>query len=334
MDPRPLPDGPDLVTGSTGFVGYHLVKRLRDQGRAVRALVRASTDAGPVERLGAEVVRGDVTDTTSLEAAAKGCGRLFHVAGYVGFEKTDEPRLQAVNVGGVRNAVVAARANGIGLLVVTSSVAAVGGGEGTDPVDEDQPWSGDDRTGYAATKRAGEDEAREAAGDGLDVVCVNPGIVLGPEDDRISTGGEYVQMAARGKLPFAVNMLQGFVDVRDVADGHLLAAERGRSGERYILNTDSVAMPDFVERVTAAAGERKRPLVIPRWVLPPAAVFTEAWGRLRGRPAALTRERARLARRNAAFSGDRARRELGWSPRSLDETIADTVEWFRDAGLI
>jgi len=297
-------------------------------------MVRRETDPGPVRDLGCEVVPGDVLDEEAYAAAAWGCGRIFHVAGFVSFLAEDRGWLERVNVDGVRHAVEAAKAAEVETLVVTSSVAAVGGGEDPAPVDETYPWPGDEAPGYASTKRRGELLARAAASEGIHAVCVNPGIVLGPGDPRPSAGGEYVLRAARGRIPFAPRMVQGFVDARDVAEGHLLAAERGRAGERYILNAASLPMPDFVALCREAAGKRGRPIPVPAWVLPPLAAVAEAWGSLTGRPIALTRERARMARRHAAFSSAKAERELGWKARPLAETVRDAVAWFRERGML
>ncbi len=325
---------PDLVTGATGFVGSHLVRALRLRGRPVRALVRPGTDAGHLERLGVEVVPGDVTDADGYGAAAHGALRVFHVAGFVSFLREERKRLEAVNEGGVRNAVAACRSGGASVLVVTSSVAAVGGSAASGEVDETNPWPGDGMPGYAATKRAGEQAALAASKGGLRVVCVNPSIVLGPEDPRPSAGGDYVIRSARGRIPAAVAMLQSFVDARDVAEGHVLAAEKGRGGERYILTAASVPMPDFVAAVRAEAGNPGRPIVLPRWVLPPLAIAAEWWAGLRKEAPVVTRDQAQMARRNASFSSAKARRDLGWKPRPLAETIRDTVAWFQDHGML
>ncbi len=319
----------DLVTGASGFLGSHLVRALRRRGRKVRALVREGTFSGDLAMLGVEVIPGDVTDADGFAAAAHGATRIFHVAGFVSFLAEERKRLEAVNVGGVRNAVAAARSGGATTLVVTSSVAAVGGGSGPGEADERSPWHGDESLGYAATKRAGEQVALAASRKGLRTVCVNPSIVLGPLDPRPSLGGAYVLLAAKG-LSFCVGMVQAFVDVRDVAEGHVLAAEKGRPGERYILSGASVPMREFVSLCRAESGRPGRVFALPKWVLPPAAVVAEWWADRRRVPPAFTREQARMARREAAFSSAKARKELGWTARPLAETVKDTVAWFEE----
>jgi dihydroflavonol-4-reductase len=324
----------DLVTGATGFVGSHLVRALRKRGRRVRAMVREGTDSAELAMLGVEVVPGDVTDADGFAAAAHGAERVFHVAGFVSFLAEERKRLEAVNIGGVKNALAAARAGGASVLVVTSSVAAVGGGIGKGESDETQAWHGDESLGYAATKRAGEKAALDAARKcRMKIVCVNPSIVLGPSDPRVSLGGAYAVMAGKG-LRVCVDMVQGFVDVRDVAEGHILAAEKGRSGERYILNGASVPMREFIGLCRAEAGRPGRVVALPRWVLPPMAVLSEWWANRRRVPPTFTREQARMARRDAAFSSAKARRDLGWTPRPLPETVADTIAWFEDNGML
>jgi dihydroflavonol-4-reductase len=326
----------DLVTGGTGFVGSHLVRLLRDEGRPVRALVRVGTDASFLRDLGAEVVPGDVTDGESYHRAAEGATRVFHVAGLVSFLRRDAEALRRVNVEGVRNAIAASRAAGVATLVVTSSVAAVGDGDGPGPSTEDARWRGAPAGGYSDSKRGGEDVARAADGAGLRVVCVNPSIVIGPWDPRRSLGGDYVLRAAAGprRIPVAVRMTQAFVDVRDVARGHLLAAERGRGGERYILSAESRSMAEFVALVRRAAGRGGRPPQVPSWFLWPLAAGSETWaGLTRGAPI-LTREQVALAGRKSDYTAEKARRELGWASRPLEETIADTIAWFRGAGMM
>jgi dihydroflavonol-4-reductase len=326
-------DGADLVTGATGFVGSHLVRALRKRGRTVRAMVREGTDAAWLEAMGVQVVPGDVTDADGYLAAADHAERIFHVAGFVNFQKEERKRLEAVNVGGVRNAIAAARSGGATTLVLTSSVAAIGGGKGPAEVDENHPWHGDESLGYAATKRQGEQVALAAGKKGLKVVVVNPSIVIGPEDPRLSLGGAYVVMAAKG-LQVCVDMVQGFVDVRDVAEGHVLAAEKGRSGERYILSAESVPMGEFIGMCREVNGKPGKVLPLPRWLMPPAALFVEWWADKRRVAPTFTREQARMAQRDGAFSGAKARKELGWSPRPLRQTVEDTVGWLDDHGML
>ena len=297
-----MPDRPDLVTGATGFLGSHLVRTLRKRGRPVRALVRPGTDGAWLAALGVEVVPGDVTDREGYAAAARGAQRVFHVAGFVAFLDEERKHLESVNVGGVRNAVAAAREGGAEVLVVTSSVAAVGGRSGSGEATEDEPWHGDESLNYAATKHQGEQVALAAGRKGrLRVVCVNPSIVLGPEDPRPSAGGGYAILAAGG-LRISIGMVQGFVDVRDVAEGHILAAEKGKSGERYILNGASVPMRRFVGMCKAAAGRSGWTIPLPRLLLPPLGMAAEWWADRRAAAPTFTREQARMARRNAAFS--------------------------------
>ncbi len=328
-----MAEGTDLVTGATGFVGSHLVRALIRRGRKVRAMVREGTDSAVLAAMGVEVVPGDVTDADGFGAAAHGAERVFHVAGFVSFLAEERKRLESVNVEGVRNAVAAARAGGASVLVVTSSVAAVGG-EGRAEVDESHPWHGDDSLGYAATKHAGEKVALDAAKKTrMRIVCVNPSIVIGPADPRLSLGGAYAVMAGKG-LRVCVDMVQGFVDVRDVAEGHILAAEKGTSGERYILSSSSVPMREFVGLCRKETGRAGWILPLPRWTLPPVAAVSEWWANKRGKAPTFTREQARMARRDAAFSSAKARRDLGWKPRPLPETVADTIAWFEDNGML
>jgi len=329
-----MAEKPDLVTGATGFVGSHLVRALRKRGRPVRALVRPGTRGDHLAAMGVEVVPGDVTDADGYAAAAHAAARVFHVAGFVAFLDEERKNLEAVNIGGVKNAIAAARAGGAEVLVVTSSVAAVGGGATTAEVDETHPWHGDESLNYAATKRQGEALALAAGRKGrMRVVCVNPSIVLGPDDPRPSSGGAYAIRAAKG-LRVCAGMVQGFVDARDCAEGHILAAEKGKTGERYILNAASVPMREFVGLCREEAGRPGLIVTLPRLVLPPLGMLLEWWADKRGEPPVLTREQARMAQRHAAFSSLKAKVALGWKPRPLKDTVADAVSWFEDHGML
>ena len=323
-----------LVTGATGYLGVDLVQALRARGREVRALARSDAGAARLEGSGAEVVRGDVTDAGSLPAALDGVARVFHMAGVVGHRARDDERLHRVNVDGARNVLEACRRAGVERVVFTSSVAAMGPAATPGHPRDEGAWMLDGDDGrpdfrYARTKAAGEQLAIRAAADGLDVVVVNPGFVIGPGDiHRVSSWA--VEEYLRGRLRFTIDGGLSYVDGRDVVAGHLLAEERGRSGERYILTNDegNLSHRDFFARVGHVTGKRRRQLHLPKGVLLPLLRIGTAL-RL---PLPLDDDELASSSRWWFYTAAKARSELGFETRPLDETIRDTAVWLAADG--
>jgi dihydroflavonol-4-reductase len=310
-----------LVTGGTGFVGRALVRLLRGRGDDVRALVRDGSDASVLEELGATVVRGDVLAPDDLRRAAADAERIVHLAGLVAYERRDVPRLRALNVDSVAN-VVAALPEGARLVHV-SSVAAIGPAPARDrPATEEQPWP--ERANaypYPASKRAGEQVALAAAAAGKDVVVASPAFVIGAGDvNKSSTFAvwRYLQGTLRIHTPGGLS----YVHVDDVAAGIAAVADRGRTGERYALaNRDgNLSHEDFFRRIGEVTGERRRMVGLPH----PLAVAGAQVLRWPIRPGEV-----RSATNWWFYDQAKAERELGFTNRPLDETIAETVAWYR-----
>jgi dihydroflavonol-4-reductase len=323
-----------LVTGATGYLGVDLVQALRSQGREVRALARSDAGAARLEGSGAEVVRGDVTDPGSLPDAFAGATRVFHLAGVVGHRARDDERLHRVNVDGARNVLAACRAAGVERVVFTSSVAAMGPAATPGHPRDEGAWMLDGDDGrpdfrYARTKAAGEQLAIQAAADGLDVVVVNPGFVIGPGDiHRVSSWA--IEEYLRGRLRFTIDGGLSYVDGRDVVAGHLLAEERGRSGERYILTNDegNLSHRDFFARVGRVTGRHRLQLHLPKGLLLPL-LRTGTALRL---PLPLDGDELASSSRWWFYTAAKARSELGFEARPLDETIRDTAAWLAADG--
>jgi dihydroflavonol-4-reductase len=322
-----------LVTGASGYLGVEVVRRLRGRDRAVRALVRSDAAARRLDGLGVEIARGDVTgDPEQLDRAMDGVERVFHLAGVVGHRRRDEPRLEAVNVAGARCVLDAAARAGVERVVFTSSVAAMGPAAGADrPLDE-EAWLRDEERPeyrYARSKLRGERIALDAAAAGLDVVIVNPGFVIGPGDvNRVSSWP--VEEYLRGRLRFTVDGGLSYVDARDVADGHLLAEEHGQSGRRYILTNDegNLSYREFFARVSRVTGTRRRTVHAPVGVLAPLAKVADVLHL--GVP--IDDQELRSSAHWWYTTAARARSELGFTVRPIDETIADTASWLAADG--
>ncbi len=321
-----------LVTGGTGFVGVNLIRALAADGVRVRALVRPTSSRLGLDIDGVEFVEGDVTDLASLERAAKGCEQAYHVAGWVQITPWGAEQAHRVNVLGAEKVCKACMTVGVGRLVHTSSIAAVGYGSLEKPATEEMAWNlGRLRVPYYTTKHEGEAVVRGFVERGLDAVIVNPSYVVGPFDIKPSGGRMMIQIAT-GRLPgFPTVGGIGFVDVREVVEGMRLAMERGERGERYILNGENISYRDYARRVARLAGVAAPKIAAPYWLLYPAALAAGMLGRLRTgvftdfNPAVL-----KTAFCGHYVSGEKSRGKLGLMPRSVDSAIVDALKWFEE----
>jgi dihydroflavonol-4-reductase len=315
------------VTGATGFIGAH-VAQLASQLTPVRVTYREDARLTRLGEIEAEHVKADVLDRAALRRAFRGCETVFHCAGYVGSHPAD--RVWRVNALSPRIAVEAAAAEGVGRVVVTSSVAGIGPAAPGETGTEDDIYRGGGLgLAYPDAKHEGEAEAL-AAGvrDGVEVVIVNPSYVFGVPVDRTAPGETSTRMIGnylRGRLPALVDGETNVVDVRDVAKGHLRAAERGRPGERYVLGGHDTSWVELFERVAQISGVRHPLLVLPREAGSLARAAEAA-----GLPSPISAEGLVLMAQNWRYSSAKARRELGYRARALDRTLSDTIDWYRD----
>lgn len=316
------------VTGATGFVGGHVTRLLAERGDEVRVTYRDERRLGRLAGLDVRPVRADVLDRGALRRAMRGCEVAFHAAGYVGSRPF--ARVWEVNALSPRVAVEAAAAEGVGRLVLTSSVAALGPVVGDKPGREEDPFSGGGLgLDYVDSKHEGEVEALAgAARTGIEVVIVNPSYVLGVPVDRSQPGETSTRVIGsylRGRLPAVVDGFLNVVDVRDVAAGHLAAAERGRPGERYVLGGHDVGWVELLERVAELSGVRH-----PLAVLPPQAGAVARRAEGLGVPMAVSSQGVTLMGLDWRYSSAKARRELGYRARRLDVTLRETISWYRE----
>jgi dihydroflavonol-4-reductase len=334
-----------LVTGPTGFVGAGLVSALLSRGYRVRAYARPAWKGRqlplpPGTRAGGpgipgtiETWYGDIRDADALEQAASGCDLAFHTAAVVSFRREDRDEQLSVNVGGTKAVAEACLKAGVGRLVHTSSIAALGWRDDGGLVDESVPFNWPPSLTYRYSKHLGEMEVLAAARRGLDAVVVNPSVIVGP-GDRYVHGGQYVRDASRGKL-FAypiggVNM----VAVSDVVAGHIAAAERGRAGQRYILGGVNLTHREAFALVASVVGGRGPKLPVPRAGVLAIAAAAELLAALTRTAPIITRDLVAGVGRYQWYSIARARAELGYNPVSLEKSLRDAYIWYRDNNLL
>lgn len=324
-----------LVSGANGFVGSAVVRALLAHGYAVRAMVRASSDTANLDRLDVEIARGDLLDHASLERALEGCEGLFHVAADYRLWARDPRVIRTTNVRGTHNILRAARCCGVRRIVCTSSVATLGLHADSTPADEDSPARLADMIGaYKRSKFLAEALVRRCARASQDIVVVNPSAPVGPRDRKPTPTGRMVLDAARGRMPAYVDTGLNIVHVDDVAEGHVLAFERGQNGRRYVLGGTDMSLREILQTIADITGRHGPWLRLPHAVVLPFTYLAQAWARASGRTPNLTVDGARLARHAMYFSSRRAEAELGYRARPAREALADAIQWFRDNGYL
>ncbi|CAA7620932.1 hopanoid-associated sugar epimerase [Magnetospirillum sp. SS-4] len=325
--------GKYLVTGATGFVGSAIVRALLARGETVCVLARPGSNRHNVASLKVAVVEGRLEDEASLRRAMHGCARLIHAAADYRIWVPDPAAMMAANVDGTRALMRAALAEGVERVVYTSSVATLGHVEGGS-ADEDTPSTIADKVGpYKQSKFLAEEAVRRmVAEDGLPAVIVNPSTPVGPGDVKPTPTGRMIVEAASGRMPAYVDTGLNIVHVEDVAEGHLLAMEKGRVGERYILGGDNMSLAGILAEIARITGGRPPVMKLPRAPLYPLAVAAEAWARISGKEPFVTVDGLRMSRWHMFFSSAKAERELGYRHRSAHEALKAAVEWFQAKG--
>jgi len=301
------------------------------RGHAVRALARPSSQ---VRELEVEVVAGDLRDRESLGRAVAGCGAVFHVAADYRLWAKDPSQLFHTNVEGTRNLLAAARDAGVERVVYTSTVGCIG-------IPRDRPGNEDvevhleEMTGaYKRSKFQAEQVALEFARTGFPVVIVNPTAPIGDHDFRPTPTGKIVVDYLKGAIPAFVDTGLNLVDVEDTSEGHLLALERGRAGERYILGCENLTLEQILTRLAHISGGKA-----PRWRIPypvayMAGLASTGWANLTGVEPRAPLDAVRMARKKMFVSPDKAKRELGFKPGPVDGALKRAVDWFRANGYV
>jgi dihydroflavonol-4-reductase len=316
---------PTLVTGGSGFVGWHVARLLRERGHHVRALVRPSSR---IPEIDVEPVTGDLRDPASLARAASGCGLVFHVAADYRLWTRNPDEMYRSNVDGTRNMLAAAKAAGVERFVYTSTVGCIGvpaDGIG----DETQPISLADMAGaYKRSKFLAEQAALEFARNGFPVVIVNPTAPMGDHDFKPTPTGQIVRDFLTGAMPAYIDTGLNVVNVRDVALGHALACEKGRPGERYILGSENLTLGQILRELARITGRPAPTIELPYFVAWTAGVVTTAWANLTGIPPRAPLEAVRMAKKKMWVSHEKAARELGYSPCPAASALSDAAKWF------
>jgi dihydroflavonol-4-reductase len=329
--------GDILITGATGFVGAAVARRLLAAGKSLRYLHRAGSDLANIEGLAGARVVGDLGHPASLKRAVAGCEAVYHVAADYRLWVPRPEEIYRINVEGSVALVRAAMEAGVRRVVYCSSVAVLGIHKHGAPSDEATPVSLADMIGhYKRSKFLAEEAVKKLiAEEKAPVVIVNPSTPIGPRDVKPTPTGRLIRDAALGKMPAYVDTGLNVVHVDDVAEGHILAYEKGRVGERYILGGDDMSLRDIIVAVAAAAGRKPPKVRLPRRALYPLAVGVEAWARfVSKREPLFTVDGLRMAGKRMYFSSAKAKRELGYTPRPGRHALEDAVAWMRAVGLL
>ncbi len=322
-----------VVTGATGHLGNALVRELLARGKEVRTVIRPFRDTTSIEGLEVERVEGDVRNVDSLIQAFKGADVVYHLAGMISILPGKAELLHQVNVRGTRNAVEACLKSGVPRLVYTSAIQAIAEPPGGTVIDETLPFDPDTAIGeYDKTKAQGTLQILEGVQKGLDAVIVCPTGVIGPYDFKPSEMGQMFIDFARGKLKAYIDGAYDFVDVRDVAVGHILACEKGRTGESYILSGERITLDDLMLLLEEVTGASIPHLKMPIWLARIMAIFTPLYYRVTNTIPRFTKYSIRTLTSNSVISREKSRRELGYFPRPIREIIEDTIRWFNEAG--
>jgi dihydroflavonol-4-reductase len=316
---------PALVTGASGFLGWHVARLLIERGYSVRALARPGSS---VADLPVEIATGDLRDPDSLERAVAGCGLVYHVAADYRLWAKNPRELYDSNVEGTRHLLAASQQAGVERIVYTSTVGCIGvphDGIG----DETTPVSLADMAGdYKRSKFLAEQVALEFARGGLPVVIVNPTAPIGDHDVKPTPTGKIVLDFLNGDMPAFIDTGLNVVDVRDTAAGHLLACEHGRPGERYILGSENLTLAQILQKLAAITGRKAPTMKLPYAVAYAAGVCSTAWAGVTGRPPRVPLAAVRMARKKMWVTHEKARRELGFEPGPAEAALRRAVEWF------
>ncbi|NER21919.1 MAG: NAD-dependent epimerase/dehydratase family protein [Symploca sp. SIO1B1] len=319
-----------FVTGGTGFIGANLVRLLLQEGYQVRSLVRPTSRLDNLQNLDVKIVKGDLNDP-NLYQQMQGSQVLFHVAAHYSLWQADQEALYRHNVLGTRNVLLSARKAGIERTVYTSSVAAIGVGKAGKVVDETHQSPPEQLVGhYKKSKYLAEQEAKQAAQQGQDIVIVNPSSPIGPWDIKPTPTGDIIVRFLRQQMPFYVDTGLNLIDVRDVAWGHLLALNHGKSGERYILGNQNLTLKAILDQLAQITGIKAPQKTIPLWLPLTVAWIDEYLLAPLGKAPSVPLDGVRMSQQLMYYDSSKAVKELGLPQSDLTIALKDAVKWFTD----
>jgi dihydroflavonol-4-reductase len=323
-----------FITGATGFVGSHVARALAAEGAELRLLVRSTSRTDNIADLNAEVARGDLRDPASLRKAMSGCEFVFHVAADYRLWVRDPEQMYRANVEGTRAVIEAAQAGGVRRVIHTSSVATMGFTSEGHIATEETPVSLKDMVGhYKRSKFMAEQAALEAGRKGANVVVVNPSTPVGEYDIKPTPTGRIIVDFLKRKFPAYVDTGLNLADVKEVARGHLLAMEKARPGERYILGGENLTLKQILDRLAAITGLPAPKMKVPHGVAMGFAVLDQLFtGMIRGQEPRATVDAVRMGRKKMFASSAKAERELGYQVLPVEDALRRAVEWFQARG--
>lgn len=323
-----------VITGASGHIGAALTRAFNQENQPIRVLVHQEDEA--LKGVSAQLLHGDVLDFASLKSAFDGAQTVFHLAAVISISGDPDGRLTKVNVGGTKNVIQACLECKVKRLVHFSSIHALNGYPPDIPVDENRaPATGPKAYPYDRSKALAEQAVLEAvANRGLDAVIVNPTGVIGPYDFKLSQMGRLLLDLAEGRLFALVDGGFDWVDVRDVANAAMALAQKGRSGERYLLPGHYLHLRALAKLVEDHTGVPAPRMVFPMWAARLVAPFALYYARLFKQDPLFTPESLGALRGNHQILGQKAADEIGYTPRLIDQTIKDTLDWFSEAGLL
>lgn len=322
-----------LVTGATGFVGANVARVLLDRGEEVRVLARRTSDRRNLDGLAVEIVDGDLRDADAVRRAVAGCRRVFHVAADYRLWARDPRELYESNVRGTANVMEAALAEGVERVVYTSTVGTIGLSALPAPCDETTALAPGQLTShYKRSKLEAERTALAFVARGLDVVVVNPSAPVGPWDVKPTPTGKILVDFAQGRMPAYVDTGLNIVDAADAAEGHWLACEHGRPGQRYILGSENLTLKQIFDLLSSITGRPAPRLRLPWIVAFAAAAVDTLRAQVTGSPPRAPLDAVRMARKKMWVTHARAERELGFRPAPAETALRHAVEWFQAHG--
>jgi len=323
-----------LVTGATGFIGSAIMRELIKDGEDVKVLTRKTSNTSNIDKMDVEIVNGDIRDSDSIKKALKGCDTLYLTAAYFAHWAPDPKMLYEVNVGGTKASLKAALEVGIEKVVYTSTNNAIAA-SGPVPANEERTfnyWESGDH--YSMSKYIAENEARILITKGLPAVIVNPTLVIGINDINPTPSGQMIIDVVKQKMPGYIDGGVNIIDVEDVAQGHILAANKGKVGERYLLGNINITVHDYLKLVAEIAGVKPPTIKLPYRVALALGHILEIGANITKKPPIVTASEVRIGKMTEWYDCSKAVNELGLPQTPIEMTIGKALKWFKENGYL